>query len=157
MLDITTSFALISGLCAVFSALSSYKSSSTAKQALNLQKNVFLRKNEISSISLLIRNLQVFKLLANIKPLEMSDDKFNTIPSLIQEIKDSISELKSTGDRILSGKIVEWEQTECNSASIKDLLIHPNGTVFIKVSEHPNTLKSSIDGLTEIYEELLIK
>ena len=156
MLDITTFFVLISGLCAVISAFSSYKSSSIAKQALSFQENLLLLKNEINSILSLIKSLQVVFLLAKSNVLEISDDEFEAIPSIIQEIKNSISELKSTGYRKLTDKIFYWEQNKYEgSSSIKDLIDHPNMTVIAKFSENTDTLRSSIVTLTEIYKELV--
>jgi len=152
---ITTFLTLMSGIVAVISAFSSYKSSSIAKQALNFQENVILRKNEISSISSLIKSLQTLNLLTNVNPLNMPDDEFDAIPSLIQIIKDNVLSLKSTGYGALASKITDWEETDYESTSIGNLMIHPNETVFTKISESPDTLKASIEGLIGIYKELL--
>lgn len=155
-IDIISLLAVISAIAAVISAMCAYQASSTANRALKLQLNLETRKVEINLVSFLLKDLKTLSTIKQLDITSMPDDKFESIPQLIQDIKDKIEKLKSIGDTGLEEKILNWESREnSNSLSIMKILSQSSNLAFLDFLRDEQFLNERIDDLSIILQKLM--
>lgn len=155
-IDIISLLAVISAIAAVISAMCAYQASSTANRALKLQLNLETRKVEINLVSFLLKDLKTLSTIKQLDITSMPDDKFESIPQLIQDIKDKIEKLKSIGDTGLEEKILNWESKEnSNSLSIMKILSQSSNLAFLDFLRDEQFLNERIDDLSIILQKLM--
>ncbi len=156
--EIVSYLAIVGGVASTISAFASHKSASSAKDALNLQKNLIIYKDEIESISCLIRELKSLRQLSQF-PDKASDDEYIAIQDLIDGIKKEIVGLKQAGNEYVRDNIINWEKDKNKDGiSIEKLMkVHFREPILIMLEEHSSFLSFSIEELTKIYTKLVQK
>ena len=156
--EIISCLAIVSGVASAISAFASHKSASSAKDALNLQKNLIIYKDEIESISDLIKELKSLSYSGQFHH-ELSDDKYLAIDGFIDVIKKEIIKLKQAAHTDISDNIKNWEKSKNKDGiSIEKFLQDSyRESVLTMIEKHPSFLSFSIEELTKIYTKLVQK
>lgn len=158
-IDTVTCLALISAITATVSALSAYTSSSTAKKALKYQLNIQRNKKELEIILLLINDLKQLNFLFQKKFETQTEEETDSIPKLIENIKDNIEKIIYIGDYALEKKISNWKNDQILNTQSLDFILNHKSSIqqVFKTGDTKAFFNELISNLLKIHIELLSK
>ena len=113
---------ILTALATFFAAIATWYSYKVSQNSLDFQKNYAKNQNLINELNRIIYNAETLQILIP-KPLELSDEEFETIEPLLSKLK---LELKHLGER---NKLITYENLTISSVENKYDLARNNSSL----------------------------